>query len=121
MRGVKPPERGLGHDYRPGASAVAARRRTDPTAAPDRHPEPSLGRQGRCPPQLGEPGLEAPAVLGGLEEARIEALQLRIQADLACGRQAQVVAELRRLLVEGRDEVGRALRNQSRDRQAAND
>jgi aminopeptidase N len=27
---------------------------------------------------------------------------------------------LRRLLVEGRDEVGRALRNQSRDRKAAN-
>ena len=40
------------------------------------------------------------AEAGGLEEARIEALQLRIQADLACGRQAQVVAELRRLLVD---------------------
>ena len=39
------------------------------------------------------------AEAGGLEEARIEALELRIQAELACGRQAQVVAELRRLLV----------------------
>ena len=36
----------------------------------------------------------------GLEEARIEALELRIQAELACGRQAPVVAELRRLLVD---------------------
>ncbi len=36
----------------------------------------------------------------GLEEARVEALELRIQADLACGRQAQVVAELRRLLAD---------------------
>jgi DNA-binding SARP family transcriptional activator/Tfp pilus assembly protein PilF len=40
------------------------------------------------------------AEAGGLEEARIEALELRIQADLDCGRQAQVVAELRRLLVD---------------------
>ncbi|MDX6332749.1 MAG: hypothetical protein QOG05_89 [Streptosporangiaceae bacterium] len=40
------------------------------------------------------------AEASGLEEARIEALELRIQADLACGRQAQVVAELRRLLVD---------------------
>ena len=36
----------------------------------------------------------------GLEESRVEALELRIQADLACGRQAQVVAELRRLLAD---------------------
>ncbi len=35
-----------------------------------------------------------------LEEARVEALELRIQADLGCGRQAQVVAELRRLLAD---------------------
>jgi DNA-binding SARP family transcriptional activator len=35
-----------------------------------------------------------------LEESRVEALELRIQADLACGRQAQVVAELRRLLAD---------------------
>lgn len=35
-----------------------------------------------------------------LEEARIEALELRITADLGCGRQAQVVAELRRLLAD---------------------
>ncbi|MGI8448801.1 MAG: BTAD domain-containing putative transcriptional regulator [Streptosporangiaceae bacterium] len=35
-----------------------------------------------------------------LEEARVEALELRIQADLACGRQAQVVAELHRLLAD---------------------
>jgi DNA-binding SARP family transcriptional activator/Tfp pilus assembly protein PilF len=35
-----------------------------------------------------------------LEESRIEALELRIQADLACGRQAQVVAEVRRLLAD---------------------
>ena len=35
-----------------------------------------------------------------LEESRIEASELRIQADLACGRQAQVVAELRRLLAD---------------------
>ena len=40
------------------------------------------------------------AEAGGLEEARIEALELRIQAELACGRQAPVVAELRRLLVD---------------------
>ena len=40
------------------------------------------------------------AEAGGLEEARIEALELRIQAELACGRQAQVVAELHRLLVD---------------------
>jgi DNA-binding SARP family transcriptional activator/tetratricopeptide (TPR) repeat protein len=35
-----------------------------------------------------------------LEEARVEALELRIQADLGCGRQGQVVAELRRLLAD---------------------
>jgi len=35
-----------------------------------------------------------------LEEARIEALELRITADLGCGRQAQVVAEVRRLLAD---------------------
>lgn len=35
-----------------------------------------------------------------LEEARIEALELRITADLGCGRQAQVVAELRRLIAD---------------------
>ena len=35
-----------------------------------------------------------------LEEARVEALELRITADLGCGRQAQVVAELRRLLAD---------------------
>ena len=40
------------------------------------------------------------AEAGGLEEARIEALELRIQAELACGRQAQVVTELHRLLVD---------------------
>jgi DNA-binding SARP family transcriptional activator len=35
-----------------------------------------------------------------LGESRVEALELRIQADLACGRQAQVVAEARRLLAD---------------------
>jgi DNA-binding SARP family transcriptional activator/Tfp pilus assembly protein PilF len=35
-----------------------------------------------------------------LEESRVEALELRIQADLACGRHAQVVAELHRLLAD---------------------
>jgi DNA-binding SARP family transcriptional activator len=35
-----------------------------------------------------------------LEEARVEALELRIQADLGCGRPGQVVAELRRLLAD---------------------
>ena len=35
-----------------------------------------------------------------LEEARVEALELRFQADLGCGRYAQVVGELRRLLVD---------------------
>ena len=35
-----------------------------------------------------------------LEEARIEALELRITADLGCGREAQVVAEVRRLLAD---------------------
>jgi len=40
------------------------------------------------------------AAASGLEEARIAALELRINADLGCGRQAQVVAELRKLLAE---------------------
>ena len=40
------------------------------------------------------------AAASGLEEARIAALELRINADLGCGRHAQVVAELRRLLAE---------------------
>jgi DNA-binding SARP family transcriptional activator/Tfp pilus assembly protein PilF len=35
-----------------------------------------------------------------LEEARVEALELRITADLSCGREAQVVAELRRLITD---------------------
>jgi DNA-binding SARP family transcriptional activator/tetratricopeptide (TPR) repeat protein len=35
-----------------------------------------------------------------LEEARVEAIELRIQADLGCGRQAEVVGELRRLLAD---------------------
>ena len=38
----------------------------------------------------------------GLEESRVEAVELRIHADLGCGRQAQVVAELHRLLAEHR-------------------
>ncbi len=42
------------------------------------------------------------AAASGLEESRVEALELRINADLGCGRQAQVVAELRRLLAEHR-------------------
>jgi DNA-binding SARP family transcriptional activator/Tfp pilus assembly protein PilF len=42
------------------------------------------------------------AAASGLDEARVEALELRINADLGCGRQAQVVAELRRLLSEHR-------------------
>ena len=42
------------------------------------------------------------AAASGLEEARVEALELRINADLGCGRQSQVVAELRRLLSEHR-------------------
>ena len=42
------------------------------------------------------------AAASGLEEARVEALELRINADLGCGRQAQVVAELRTLLSEHR-------------------
>ena len=35
-----------------------------------------------------------------LEECRVQALELRIQADLGCGRDAQVVPELRRLLTD---------------------
>lgn len=35
-----------------------------------------------------------------LEESHIEAIELRIQADLLCGRQAQVVGEVRRLLAD---------------------
>ena len=35
-----------------------------------------------------------------LEEARVEALELRIQADLGCGRDTQVVGELHRLLID---------------------
>ncbi len=35
-----------------------------------------------------------------LEDCRVEALELRIQADLGCGRHAQVVPELRRLLTD---------------------
>ena len=42
------------------------------------------------------------AAASGLDEARVEALELRINADLGCGRQSQVVAELRRLLSEHR-------------------
>ena len=40
------------------------------------------------------------AAASGLGEARIAALELRINADLGCGRHAQVVPELRRLLAE---------------------
>jgi DNA-binding SARP family transcriptional activator len=36
----------------------------------------------------------------GLEESRIEALELRAEAGLACGRHAEVVLELRRLLAD---------------------
>ena len=42
------------------------------------------------------------AAASGLEEARVGGLELRINADLGCGRQAQVVAELRGLLSEHR-------------------
>jgi DNA-binding SARP family transcriptional activator len=35
-----------------------------------------------------------------LEESRIEALELRISADLACGRSAEVVGEIRRLIAD---------------------
>ena len=35
-----------------------------------------------------------------LEESRIEALELRAEASLACGRHAEVVPEVRRLLVD---------------------
>jgi DNA-binding SARP family transcriptional activator/Tfp pilus assembly protein PilF len=35
-----------------------------------------------------------------LEESRIEALELRISADLACGRSAELVGEIRRLLAD---------------------
>ncbi|HEX3924240.1 MAG TPA: BTAD domain-containing putative transcriptional regulator [Streptosporangiaceae bacterium] len=38
------------------------------------------------------------AEAGRLEESRLAALELRIEADLACGRHAQLVPELRRLL-----------------------
>jgi DNA-binding SARP family transcriptional activator len=40
------------------------------------------------------------AEAGRLEDCRVEALELRIQADLGCGRHAQVVPELRRLLAD---------------------
>ena len=36
----------------------------------------------------------------GLEESRVEAVQLHIQADLGCGRHAQVVSQLHRLLAD---------------------
>ena len=42
------------------------------------------------------------AAASGLDEARVEALELRINADLGCGRQSQLVAELRGLLSEHR-------------------
>ncbi len=46
-----------------------------------------------------------------LEECLVEALELRIQADLGCGRHAQVVPELRRLLTDYpiREELWRLL------------
>ncbi len=40
------------------------------------------------------------AEAGRLEESRVEALELRAQANLACGRQAEVVPEVRRLLAD---------------------
>lgn len=64
------------------------------------------------------------AAASGLEEARVEALELRINADLGCGRQAQVVAELRRLLAEHRLREGlwallmRALHSSGRQAEA---
>jgi DNA-binding SARP family transcriptional activator/tetratricopeptide (TPR) repeat protein len=42
------------------------------------------------------------AAASGLDEARVEALELRINADLGCGRQSQLVAELRGLLSQHR-------------------
>jgi DNA-binding SARP family transcriptional activator len=40
------------------------------------------------------------AEAGRLEESRVEALELRAQANLACGRPAEVVSEVRRLLAD---------------------
>ena len=40
------------------------------------------------------------AEAGRLEESRVEALELRAEANLACGRHAEVVPELRRLVAD---------------------
>ena len=59
-----------------------------------------------------------------LEESRTEALELRISADLACGRSAEVVGEIRRLLADHPLREGlwallmRALFNSGRQAQA---
>ncbi|MCW2893005.1 MAG: aminopeptidase, partial [Actinomycetia bacterium] len=51
--------------------------------------------------------------IGGVGESTIGATDAYLEAD------PEPPAALRRLLVEGRDEVARALRNQSRDRERA--
>jgi DNA-binding SARP family transcriptional activator len=59
----------------------------------------TLWQGSRALPDVPASGLVS-AEASRLEEARVEALELRIQADLGCGRQGQVVAELRRLLAD---------------------
>ncbi len=59
----------------------------------------ALWQGSRALPDVPASGLVS-AEASRLEEARVEALELRIQADLGCGRQGQVVAELRRLLTD---------------------
>lgn len=46
------------------------------------------------------PGSLVSAESDRLDELRLDALELRIEADLACGRESEVVAELRRLTAE---------------------
>jgi DNA-binding SARP family transcriptional activator/tetratricopeptide (TPR) repeat protein len=59
-----------------------------------------------------------------LEEARVSALQLRVEADLACGRHAEVVGELRELVARHSlheqfwSQLIRALRESGRDAEA---
>jgi aminopeptidase N len=52
--------------------------------------------------------------IGAVDETTIAA------TDAYLATEPEAASALRRLLIEGRDEVARSLRNQARDRQAAN-
>jgi aminopeptidase N len=62
---------------------------------------------------MGQDFVEYGYTIGGVDEAMIAATDAYLAAD------PEPPSALRRLLIEGRDEVARALRNQSRDRAAA--